>query len=131
MCFICSFFFMRLTWASRTHDGKDTFFIIFLCLRSFSTICVCWLKYTTHAVVVPWMTQGKCVAVVVTGKKSMSLFLFLKLGRKTDGKIQFFNHFFLNSSFCVGNYNNKPLKVRKNDFIIATNSWSTSIVNKP
>ena len=48
-----SFFFMGLTWASRTHDGKDTFFIIFLCLRSFLNMrthvqaCVPWSKYTT------------------------------------------------------------------------------------
>ena len=33
-----SFLFMRLTWASRGHDEKDTFFIIFKCFLMFSTM---------------------------------------------------------------------------------------------
>ena len=33
-----SFFFMRLTWASRAHDGKGTFFMIFECFSLFSTM---------------------------------------------------------------------------------------------
>ena len=47
------FFFMRPTWASRAHDEKGTFFIIFRCFLSFSTIrmhaqaCIGWSKYTT------------------------------------------------------------------------------------
>ena len=59
---------MRLTWASHMHDGKDTFFIIFLCLGSFltmrllveihNTCCSCTMN-----------DARKCVAVVVTGKK--------------------------------------------------------------
>ena len=48
-----SFFFMSLSWASRTHDEKGTFFMIFKRFPSFSTMrthaqaCVCWWKYTT------------------------------------------------------------------------------------
>ena len=48
-----SFFFMSLTWSSRMHDERGTFFMIFECFWSFSTMqthvqaCICWLKYTT------------------------------------------------------------------------------------
>ena len=38
-----SFFFMSITFASRTHDGKGTFFMIF---ERFS--CVRWSEYTTE-----------------------------------------------------------------------------------
>ena len=54
-----SFFFMRLTWASCAHNEKGTFFIIFECFLSFSTMrthaqaCVRWSKYTTlHTVTI-------------------------------------------------------------------------------
>ena len=48
-----SFFFMSLRWASHTHDGIGTFFIILQCFSSFLTMqthaqaCVCWSKYAT------------------------------------------------------------------------------------
>ena len=41
------------SWASRTHDGKGTFFMIFKCFSLFSNMqthaqaCVHWSKYTT------------------------------------------------------------------------------------
>ena len=48
------FFIESLSWASRVHDKKGTFLLIFECFRSFSTIrthaqaCLRWSKYTTH-----------------------------------------------------------------------------------
>ena len=48
-----SFFFVSLTRASRAHDEKGTFLLIFKCFWSFSTMpmhaqaCICWSKYTT------------------------------------------------------------------------------------
>ena len=51
------FGFLRFSsWASRVHDEKGTFLLIFKCFQSFSTIqthaqaCVCWSKYTTNSV---------------------------------------------------------------------------------
>ena len=35
---IMKFFFTSFTWASRTHDDKGTFFMIFECFPSFSTM---------------------------------------------------------------------------------------------
>ena len=48
-----SFFIESLSWASRVHDEKGTFLLIFECFYRFSTMrthaqaCVRWLKYTT------------------------------------------------------------------------------------
>ena len=50
-------FFTCLTWASSAHDGKGTFFMVFKCFSSFSTMwthvqaCICWSKYTTFNLV--------------------------------------------------------------------------------
>ena len=48
-----SFFFVSLTWASRAHDEKGTFLLIFECfwsvltMRTHAHACVRWSKYTT------------------------------------------------------------------------------------